>query len=102
MPAALICESKMNGFKNTKDRSTLIGVGSFQQIPLRGLNRDLSACFVGVSPSKFDEMVKDGRMPPPKRIDYRRVWDIRQLEKYFDRLPGGDDECKNSLDELFS
>ena len=32
--------------------------------------------YVGVSPGKFDELVRDGRMPPPKRIG-RKVWDVR-------------------------
>ena len=100
MPAALVCESKMNGFQKTKDKRTLVGFGSVQPIPVLGLHRDEAARFIGVSPSKFDEMVKDGRMPTPKRIDFRRVWDIRQLEKYFDRLPGGDDQVRNAWDEV--
>jgi hypothetical protein len=33
--------------------------------------------YLGVSPGKFDELVRDGRMPPPKRIDGRKVWDVR-------------------------
>ena len=43
--------------------------------------------FVGVSASKFDELVRDGRMPGPKRIDGRKVWDVRQLDLAFDDLP---------------
>jgi hypothetical protein len=35
----------------------------------------------------FDEMVKDGRMPRPKCIDARRVWDTRQLDIAFAALP---------------
>lgn len=46
-------------------------------MPRRGLSRLEAALYIGVSPSKFDEMVKDGRMCPPKRIDGRVVWDIR-------------------------
>jgi hypothetical protein len=34
----------------------------------RGLSRVEAATYVGVSASMFDEMVKDGRMPGPKRI----------------------------------
>ena len=29
-------------------------------------------------------------MPKPKRINSRTVWDIRQIDKAFDRLPGHD------------
>jgi predicted DNA-binding transcriptional regulator AlpA len=41
----------------------------------RGLNREQSAAYVGVSPSKFDELVKDHFMPPPVAIGARRLWD---------------------------
>jgi len=56
-------------------------------LPPRGVNREQAAAYVGVSPRKFDEMVEDGRMPPPKRVDARKVWDIRRLDEWFDRLP---------------
>jgi hypothetical protein len=32
-------------------------------------------------------MVKDGRMPKPKMINSRTVWDIRRIDKFFDDLP---------------
>lgn len=43
--------------------------------------------YVGVSPSKFDELVKDGRMPQPRMVDARKVWDIQELDAAFDELP---------------
>jgi hypothetical protein len=43
--------------------------------------------YIGVSPGKFDELVGDARMPAPKRIDGRKVWDIRDLDVAFDALP---------------
>ncbi len=46
--------------------------------------------YVGVSPTLFDQLVKDGRMPPPKRINTRTVWDKRQLDEAFAALPGGE------------
>jgi excisionase family DNA binding protein len=55
--------------------------------PRRGLSRVEAAAYVGVSPSKFDELVLDGRMPAPKRIDGRKVWDIHNLDIAFDALP---------------
>jgi len=55
--------------------------------PRRGLNREESALYIGVGASKFDQMVKDRRMPRPKRIDGRVVWDIKQLDNYFEMLP---------------
>jgi hypothetical protein len=43
--------------------------------------------YVGISSGKFDEMLADGRMPTPRRIDGRKVWDIRDLDMAFDALP---------------
>lgn len=37
-------------------------------LPPRGLSRAQAAAYIGVSPSLFDEMVQDGRMPKPTRI----------------------------------
>jgi hypothetical protein len=56
-------------------------------VPRRGLSRVEAAAYVGVSPNKFDELVRDGRMPVPKRIDGRKVWDIHNLDLAFDVLP---------------
>jgi hypothetical protein len=53
----------------------------------RGLSRLDAAVYVGVGPGKFDEMVADGRMPAPRRIDGRKVWDVRELDVSFEDLP---------------
>jgi excisionase family DNA binding protein len=37
------------------------------------MSRDEAAWYVGVEATKFDEMVADGRMPKPKRVDGRVV-----------------------------
>ena len=55
-------------------------------LPPRGLAREAAAQYVGVGPTKFDNMVGDGRMPRPVRIDGRVVWDIRALDHAFDAL----------------
>ena len=57
----------------------------------RGLNRVGAAAYVGVSPFLFDQMIADGRMPKPKRINSRPVWDVRKLDLAFDALPGDED-----------
>lgn len=61
----------------------------------RGLSRVEAADYIGVGASKFDAMVCDGRMPKAKKIDGRRVWDVRALDRFFDALPGGDDSAHN-------
>ena len=64
----------------------------------RGLHREEAAAYVGVGASKFDAMVADARMPKPKQIDGRRVWDVRALDRAFDLLPGGDESTHNPFD----
>jgi len=59
-------------------------------IPRRGLSHDEAAMYVGVSSGKFDAMISDGRMPSPRRIDARKVWDVRELDLAFDALPRED------------
>ena len=58
--------------------------------PRRGLSRVEAADYVGISPCKFDQMVADGRMPGARRIDGRKVWDVRELDLHFDALPHED------------
>lgn len=65
--------------------------------PPRGLSRVEAARYIGVGPSKFDQLVKDGRMPKPKRIDGRTIWDRIALDAAFSALP---DDNVNRIDEL--
>jgi hypothetical protein len=52
----------------------------------RGLSRVQAAEYVRIGPTKFDEMVRDGKMPRPKRIDGRTVWDWLRLDEAFAAL----------------
>jgi predicted DNA-binding transcriptional regulator AlpA len=65
--------------------------------PRRGLSRPEAALYVGVGQRKFDELVADGRMPKPIRIDGRVVWDIKRLDLAFDALLD-DDVTSNPWD----
>jgi predicted DNA-binding transcriptional regulator AlpA len=67
--------------------------------PPRGMSRDEAARYVGVSITKFDEMVSDGRMPKPKRIDSRVVWDRLRLDAAFSDLT--EEKARNPLDRMF-
>ena len=55
----------------------------------RGLSRVQAAAYIGVSPSLFDEMVKDGRMPKATPINARKVWDRLKLDEAFAALSYG-------------
>jgi hypothetical protein len=52
-----------------------------------GVNREFAARYIGVGPTLFDEMVTDGRMPPPRVINCRTVWDIEEVYEAFKALP---------------
>jgi hypothetical protein len=65
----------------------------------RGLSRGQSAEYVGVGTTKFDQMVDDGRMPRPKRIDGRLIWDRVKLDEAFEALDD-DPKPKNEWDDL--
>jgi predicted DNA-binding transcriptional regulator AlpA len=67
----------------------------------RGLRRIEAAGYIGVSPSKFDEMVREGTMPKPKRVGARVIWDRYSVDECFTALPSGDDEPKRNMwDEM--
>ena len=64
----------------------------------RGLNREQAAAYVGVGATLFDLMVHDGRMPGPRGINARKVWDRRELDLAFDNLPKSAEAEKNPFD----
>jgi excisionase family DNA binding protein len=74
-------------------------LSNVRPIPRRGLSHDEAAMYIGVSPGKFDNMIGDGRMPAPRRIDGRKVWDDRELDLAFDALPRDDVVAGNSWED---
>ena len=52
----------------------------------RGLNRTEAADYIGISATKFGQLVQEKRMPKPKQIDGRYVWDVYALDSAFDEL----------------
>lgn len=55
--------------------------------PRRGLSQSEAAVYIGVGLTKFLELVLQGRMPKPKLIGERKVWDVQQLDSAFEALP---------------
>jgi predicted DNA-binding transcriptional regulator AlpA len=60
-------------------------------LPPRLVGVEAAAAYVSVSTTKFLQMVQDGRMPKPRRIDKRRAWDVRALDSAVDNLPLDED-----------
>lgn len=72
--------------------------GPLVQPPVRlGLSRAEAAEYIGVGVTLFDQMVADGRMPKPKLINSRKVWQRLRLDEAFAELPEeGQDEESSS------
>jgi hypothetical protein len=56
-------------------------------IPRRGFTRVEAAMYLGISPSKFDELRKAKRIGAPKIIGSRLLFDVYVLDEFFDALP---------------
>jgi predicted DNA-binding transcriptional regulator AlpA len=67
--------------------------------PPRGLRAERAAAYLGMSKSKFLELVDNGRLPKPLLIDGMRVWDRLDLDAAFDVIKSATDRV-NSFDEV--
>ena len=75
-----------------------------QAVPVptrRGLSRVEAAGYVGVSATTFDRLVGEAKMPKPKRIFSRLVWDVRALDLAFDSL-ADESDSQNTWDERWT
>jgi excisionase family DNA binding protein len=52
-----------------------------------GLSAEEAAAACGVSAGTFLEMVEDHRMPAPRKINSRLVWDVDEVRAAFKALP---------------
>lgn len=69
---------------------------------LCGMSREEAARYIGVSPTKFDQLVKEGSMPKPRWIGGRRkVWSRSEIELAFHALPReGEVQEDNPIDKI--
>lgn len=51
------------------------------------VSREAAAALIGVSAGFFDKLVKDGRMPPPRNIDGRVLWDSDEVRAALRAIP---------------
>lgn len=70
----------------------------------RGLGEAEAALYIGLGVTKFASLVRDKRMPPPRILDGRRIWDVDDLDAAFRELPiegaVADSPKPNSWDDL--
>jgi hypothetical protein len=58
------------------------------RLPIRrGLGLAEAALYVGLGSTSFLELVKARRMPTPRLVGARRIWDMLELDLAFDELP---------------
>jgi predicted DNA-binding transcriptional regulator AlpA len=72
-------------------------VGDPYAYPPRGLTREDAARYIGLGPTKLDELVEQGKMPKPTRIGRKLVFDRLKLDAAFGDLQSEDD---NPLDHV--
>jgi len=53
----------------------------------RALSEPEAALYVGIGATKFRHLVADGRMPKPRVLDGRKLWDVEALDASFRDLP---------------
>jgi predicted DNA-binding transcriptional regulator AlpA len=58
-------------------------------LPRFALRRDEAAASLGISTTKFDEWVADGRMPKGRKIDGVVLWDVNEIREAWERLRDG-------------
>lgn len=61
--------------------------GVERPIPRRGLSRVEAAAYIGISPSKLDELRRANRIAPPKVLDGRLIFTTERLDEFLDALP---------------
>lgn len=70
-----------------------------REIRPRGLRRTEAASYVGVSPSTFDDMIRQGDMPEGFLYRSIRLWDVQDLDVYFTLIKGASERVPE-LDRL--
>lgn len=51
------------------------------------MGREEAAGALGISRNLFNAMVDDGRMPPPRVVNGRRLWDVGEVKAAFRAIP---------------
>jgi excisionase family DNA binding protein len=52
-----------------------------------GLSLEEAAAYIGLGPSLFERLVGEGKMPFPRQLAGRKVWDADEVAAAFRRVP---------------
>jgi predicted DNA-binding transcriptional regulator AlpA len=73
-----------------------------KSLPLRrGLDENEAAVYLSLSPSSFRKLVAKRRMPKPRLLGSRRVWDIEELDLAFKACPREGGDVEPIFEEVF-
>jgi hypothetical protein len=75
------------GSKGGRTHIKTLSPSESRPVPRRGLSRAEAAMYLGISPSKFDELRKSNRIAPPKVLDGRLIFTVERLDEFLDALP---------------
>ncbi|RWX72506.1 hypothetical protein EOA24_00500 [Mesorhizobium sp. M2A.F.Ca.ET.039.01.1.1] len=56
-------------------------------LPPRGLSRDEAAAYLGIGTTLFDRLVEEKKLPGPKSLGGRLVWDRLAVDVAFEAIP---------------
>ena len=65
-------------------------------VPRIAVGRDEAAASLGISRNLFNTMVDDGRMPRPRVVNGRRLWDADEVRVAFRTIPRDGDETSSN------
>lgn len=61
-----------------------------------GLQEAEAAAAIGIGATKFRELVEAGRMPKPRLLDHRLVYDVDELRAAFKAMPHEGEQAAGS------
>lgn len=65
--------------------------------PPRGLSKVEACRYLGIGSTLFDQLIAEGKLPKPKRIASRVIWDRIALDVAFNDMP---EDGKSGLDSM--
>ena len=65
------------------------------------VSRDTGAALLGISGGTFDKLVRAGKLPEPREVESRILWDAKEIEAAWRAMPKrGQPSTSNEWDTL--
>jgi predicted DNA-binding transcriptional regulator AlpA len=69
-------------------------------VPRFALRRDEAAASVAISPSLFDEWIRQGKMPPGRKVGGVVLWDTQEVWECWCKIRDSDIATANPFDGI--